>query len=74
MAGAFAALGGFLLIVAAIAIAILLFAAVTGFKKIDKSMLWGIFWAALICGSILLFLGDFVFVQASFGPQGRVMS
>lgn len=67
MAGAFATLGGFLLILAAAAIALLLFAAVTGFQKMDKSMLWGIFWAALICGAILLFLGDYVFVRASFG-------
>lgn len=67
MAGAFATLGGFLLILAAAAIGILLFAAVTGFQKIDKSVLWRIFWAALICGVILLFLGDFVLVRASFG-------
>lgn len=67
MAGAFSTLGGFLLIVAGISIAILLFAAVTDFRKIDKGVLWSIFWAGLVAGSILLFLGDFVFAHIPIG-------
>ncbi len=60
MIGAFETLGGFLLLVSALAIALLLFAAVTDFRKMDKTVLWGIFWACLITGAILVILSDIV--------------